>query len=100
MYCVIIGFSYTERKVKYVWDYAPGENALSGAAAGNTASRSLVGSCSVSLSNEVAKRNYEHPQAPSPGALPPAQRTRRGGVGVRRVVSRLNGYLADAPDVF
>lgn len=69
VYCVIIGFSYTERKVKYVWDYAvkadvgtAGETTLSGDAA--------------------------------------AQRTRRGGVGVRRVVSRLNGYLADAPDVF
>ena len=70
VYCVIIGFSYTERKVKYVWDYAAGETALPGDAAGGTASRSLVGSCSVSLSNEVAKRNYEHPQAPSPGALP------------------------------
>lgn len=58
-----------------------------------------MGSCSVSLSNEVAKRNYEHPQTPSPGALPPAQRVRRGGVGVRRVVSRLNGYLADAPEM-
>lgn len=96
--------------MKYVWDYAsrqavlpggaPGETVLPGDAAGGTASRGLVGSCSVSLSNVVAKRNYEHPQAPSSGALPPAQRTRRGGVGVRRVVSRLNGYLADAPDVF
>ena len=110
VYCVIIGFSYTERKVKYVWDYvaldtgspggAPGGTALPSDAAGGTASRSLVGSCSVSLSNEVAKRNYEHPQAPSPGALPSAQRTRRGGVGVRHVVNHLNGYLADAPDVF
>ena len=39
MYCVIIGFSYTERKVKYVWDYAPGETALLGGAAGETAAR-------------------------------------------------------------
>lgn len=90
VYCVIIGFSYTERKVKYVWDYvagetvspsgAPGETALPGDAAGGTASRSLVGSCSVSLSNEVAKRNYEHPQAPSPGVLPLARST-AGGEG-------------------
>lgn len=58
-----------------------------------------MGSCSVSVSNEVAKRNYEHPQAPSPGALPSAQRTRRGGVGVRHVVNHLNGYLADAPEM-
>mgnify|MGYP001759283681 FL=1 len=86
--------------MKYVWDYASRQAVLPGDAAGGTASRGLVGSCSVSLSNVVAKRNYEHPQAPSSGALPPAQRTRRGGVGVRRVVSRLNGYLADAPDVF
>ena len=62
VYCVIIGFSYTERKVKYVWDYAVGDAALPGDTA--------------------------------------ARRTRRGGVGVRGVVSRLNGYLADAPDVF
>ena len=114
VYCVIIGFSYTERKVKYVWDYASGEavlpggavgdTALPGDAAGDTAARSWVGSCSVSLSNEVAKRNYEHPQAPSPGDAAArdaaTQRTRRGGTGVRHEVSRLNGYLADAPDAF
>lgn len=105
VYCVIIGFSYTERKAKYVWDYAPGDAAFFGDAAGGAASRSLVGSCSVSLSNEVAKRNYEHPQAPSPRALPSARdtapgRTRRGGVGARHEVNHLNGYLADAPDAF
>lgn len=100
VYCVIIGFSYTERKVKYVWDYAPGDAAFFGDTAGGTASRSLVGSCSVSLSNEVAKRNYEHPQAPSPRALPSVPRTSRGGVGIRHEVNHLNGYLADAPDVF
>ena len=62
-----------------------------------------MGSCSVSVSNEVAKRNYEHPQAPSLGDAAARdtapRRTRRGGVGVRRVVSRLNGYLADAPEM-
>ena len=65
VYCVIIGFSYTERKAKYVWDYAA--------------------------------------EIPSPGdaardATP--GRARRGGIGMRHEVNHLNGYLADAPDVF
>ncbi|MCV0021835.1 class I SAM-dependent DNA methyltransferase, partial [Mobiluncus curtisii] len=61
VYCVIIGFSYTERKTKYVWDYAA--------------------------------------EVPSPSDAA-AQRTRRGGIGMRHEVNHLNGYLADAPDVF
>lgn len=61
VYCVIIGFSYTERKTKYVWDYAA--------------------------------------EIPSPSDAA-AQRTRRGGIGMRHEVNHLNGYLADAPDVF
>lgn len=61
VYCVIIGFSYTDRKTKYVWDYAA--------------------------------------EIPSPSDAA-AQRTRRGGIGMRHEVNHLNGYLADAPDVF
>lgn len=61
VYCVIIGFSYTERKTKYVWDYAA--------------------------------------EIPSPSDAA-AQRIRRGGIGMRHEVNHLNGYLADAPDVF
>ncbi|MCV0021830.1 class I SAM-dependent DNA methyltransferase, partial [Mobiluncus curtisii] len=63
VYCVIIGFSYTDRKTKYVWDYA-------------------------------VKTDEDTARDATPG------RARRGGVGVRHEVNHLNGYLADAPDVF
>ena len=48
-----------------------------------------MGSCSVSLCNEVAKRNYEHPQAPSPRALPPVRDVPGGCRGDVPVTLRL-----------
>lgn len=60
VYCVIVGFSYRERKQKWVWDYR--------------------------RPSADERATFDLPAG--------AQ------IGERKPVSHLNGYLADAPDVF